>query len=1195
MAGIKSFNKPNKFFAESYSDSGVVRESLDSLGTAVVNVASTASFKYDSYGDGIKSTQQINTDFSKFENHTFFNSAQAIVNVAFDKIINNYPFDGTLREIDAFIESLTGFEKYVYDKFPKNKGYLLFDGSSYISTVDKAGTLFPTLSKDITGKTILDPGVNKSFSIEMQLFVPSIANDIQCICQKRGLGDQNITLLLNTSALTTQCQLSFYVIQGGNYVTASCSIVKGKFNHIVATLDRQTELNKAAIYVNQQLIVTSSNAVKINAINFESSNFTIGTGDAITIANATDIYGPLAPTLVTPTSPLSGAIDELRVFHSTRTIEEQKLYAQKSIFGNDNLKLYYKFNEPSGTLGPTEASTINSVVLDSSGNSLHAKITNYVHTLRLTSSLGPTNPMTYEKFEYTPVLFPSFPVIATLNSSLLLTASKYDQVNPNIITNLIPEHYFLEGQVQQAFSNITGSIGDIYTGTSIPGSGKLGNAQLMSSFLFVWAKMFDEIKIFIDAFKNLLHTDYHSNDTLPDNFLIFLANYYGFNIPSYFYQATLEQLVDGENIKNNISTSAHTLQYVQNQLLKRVLTNIQHLIKSKGTLYSVRTLIRTLGIDPDNSLRIREYGGPKRRRLSGERETKKYFAGMLNMSASSASLISCYLSGSRVEAGVPGISGSFVSGKTWKSWPYGIHGISNNPSDGLFTSGSWTYEAIYRYHPSGSFLSNATQSLARLESSGSALATPQLIANLTAITSSVKADNRLELYIKPGFSPADNASNRTFKLVLTGTTIFDGNRWNVSFGRTKHSAGSHSLVSSSYFLRCASANRGKLDTIFATASYFQGSTAVTESANIFDNISSIYNTSGLFIAIGNQTLGEGATYATYPFLNNTTNVTAAAARVIAFDGRISNLRFWSKAFKTFEWIEHVRNPQSFGVKNPLVNYNFDTTVSGSWERLRLDVEMSQPITNSNAVGEITLIDYSQAIIPTGSIVRTPWRDAGSEFISQKYHTHMSGTGFVASTSTMAQEEVVYSYISPYFDESILHKRVRTRSLKNPSQFTGSIYATTAPVYELTNAEKIYDDPRFSIDFSIINALDQDIIKMFSTLDSFDNFLGEANLLFAHQYPDLTNLRNIYFNRLTGRIRLDQFLKLFKWFDSLLSGMLEQLLPRKTQFLGINFIIENHMLERSKFEYKYTDAYTTNSDLKIFTKQNAVQIFKGGKI
>ena len=82
-------------------------------------VDSGSIFKNDVPGSPLKSTQQIPLDWSKFENHTFFGSSQVNVNVAFDTIINGFPFDGKKEEIDVFFSNLTGFEKWVYDQFPK--------------------------------------------------------------------------------------------------------------------------------------------------------------------------------------------------------------------------------------------------------------------------------------------------------------------------------------------------------------------------------------------------------------------------------------------------------------------------------------------------------------------------------------------------------------------------------------------------------------------------------------------------------------------------------------------------------------------------------------------------------------------------------------------------------------------------------------------------------------------------------------------------------------------------------------------------------------------------------------------------------------------------------------------------------------------------------------------------------------------
>ena len=45
----------------------------------------------DPIGEGLKNTQQLLVDWSKYEEHVFFNSAEGKVNLAFDQIINGYP------------------------------------------------------------------------------------------------------------------------------------------------------------------------------------------------------------------------------------------------------------------------------------------------------------------------------------------------------------------------------------------------------------------------------------------------------------------------------------------------------------------------------------------------------------------------------------------------------------------------------------------------------------------------------------------------------------------------------------------------------------------------------------------------------------------------------------------------------------------------------------------------------------------------------------------------------------------------------------------------------------------------------------------------------------------------------------------------------------------------------------------------
>ena len=155
-------------------------------------------FELEGYLQGLKSTQQLNVDFAKFENHTFFDSAVSKVNIAFDRIVNDFPFDSKRFEIDEWRRSLTGFEKYVLDRFANSKGYLMLSGSgesrtngnlatnhgpgNFVTVFNQRGKLYPDFSKVSDAKPALTP-LNSPFTVECWLKLPNQTNQNETIVQ----------------------------------------------------------------------------------------------------------------------------------------------------------------------------------------------------------------------------------------------------------------------------------------------------------------------------------------------------------------------------------------------------------------------------------------------------------------------------------------------------------------------------------------------------------------------------------------------------------------------------------------------------------------------------------------------------------------------------------------------------------------------------------------------------------------------------------------------------------------------------------------------------------------------------------------------------------------------------------------------------------------------------------------------------
>ncbi len=1082
------------------------------------NYQSTSSFAYDPYESGLKSTQQLKVDWSKFENHTFFNSAAAKVNVSFDRVINGYPFDGSKKEFEKFLDVLTGFEKWVLDQFPHNVGYLYFS-ESYVSVTDHQGSSIPDLAKNKTGDSVLDPK-DKPYTVEFYLYTPTGAAGSQVILQKKHVTNNvGICAYIKSGSSQTSAEVAWSVFSGSHNLVVSASVTRGQFVHVAGVYDRDDSAT-LKLFLNGDLTQTSSNSYVFDNVLTNNASLFVGTGSMF-----------ILDTAITPDKTLSGALDELRVFTVARNTEQIKKHRSRNVFAQDGLVLYYKFNEPTGSLSGDETSRTNAIVLDSSGNGLHSYVTGFNFSLRSTGSIA--SPVANERADLNPVIFPSFADVKTLNANLLLSASRYDQDNPNLITRLVPKHYLTDGQDFHGLTSEEGPVGEGYDGNSIPGSGILGSTQLLLALLYSWAKYFDELKLFVDSFAKLHYVDYDEFDTSPDVFLPFALREFGIKMPNLFSDSAFAQYNDGEDVETNYSLNATSLYSVQNQIMRRVLTNMGEIVRSKGTLHSIETFFRSVGIDPNNSFKIKERGGPTRRDLSSARE--KHMSPMLFLGFSTGSLLtSQLLSGSRVEAGQPQIAGAFVQ-KT----SYPPHGVSNTSSDGLWTSGSWTHEGLYRWPIARTGPKPETQSIARLHVSGSVSPFKQLVLNVLAVSGS---NPKVVLYARPG-SGGDIASSPLLAITAS-VNVFDGDPWYVSFGRIRNDLSGSNSISSSYFLNVVKQNFGDVTqevTMSALFLEFTGS-----NSSVWENVSTL-NTSGAVVHIGADTIVNGSS-----FLSNT-SLTPSDTRTTNFDGQTAYLRFWTKALEPAEWREHARNPTSAGVKNPHVNYNFSSHVSGSWERLRYDVTTQQQTVSANPSGNISLFDYSQNLL------------------------HHIGTGFSTTARVVVPVVHGYSYISPNIDEAVTSEKVRVRSYNNVEKVKHTPWAASTPVYEVPKNEEPQDDPRLSIEFSLVDSLNRDMITMFATLDELDLALGAPENDFSSNYANLEHLKEVYFNRLTGKLNFRAFFDFFRWFDSSVAYFIEHLIPRKTVYYGTNYVVESHLLERHKKQYFHYDMYLRESD------------------
>ena len=233
----------------------------------------------------------------------------------------------------------------------------------------------------------------------------------------------------------------------------------------------------------------------------------------------------------------------------------------------------------------------------------------------------------------------------------------------------------------------------------------------------------------------------------------------------------------------------------------------------------------------------------------------------------------------------------------------------------------------------------------------------------------------------------------------------------------------------------------------------------------------------------------------------------------------------------------------------------------------MDLSFDQDATGSNSLGEIGVFDFSQ----------------------QGFSA--SGTGFEPSASVIKPIANRFTQISPRFDVRQTADKVRVRSFTQNSNLDEFPDSQVSPIYEQTRSEKPVSDNRLAIEASAVDALNDDIIKILSSLDFFESALGDPRVLSEDDYPDLDRLRRIYFNRLTAKPELRAMYEVFKWVSDSLGSLIMQVVPMNSVFLGVSYIIESHIAERAKVRYTFDSVYKQKTSQEAAAK--SVQDITGG--
>lgn len=124
--------------------------------------------------------------------------------------------------------------------------------------------------------------------------------------------------------------------------------------------------------------------------------------------------------------------------------------------------------------------------------------------------------------------------------------------------------------------------------------------QILSYTLAAFAEQLDDLKVFIDSMQYNKIISYQDVERVPDAFLPVLAREFGVEL----YETAKN--IDISRSLINSASGGFTSKQITNKIWNRVLNNISHLIKTKGTRETVESIARIYGVDK-NFIKTNEY------------------------------------------------------------------------------------------------------------------------------------------------------------------------------------------------------------------------------------------------------------------------------------------------------------------------------------------------------------------------------------------------------------------------------------------------------------------------------------------------------------------------------------------------------------------------------------------------------------
>jgi hypothetical protein len=275
------------------------------------------------------------------------------------------------------------------------------------------------------------------------------------------------------------------------------------------------------------------------------------------------------------------------------------------------------------------------------------------------------------------------------------------------------------------------------------------------------------------------------------------------------------------------------------------------------------------------------------------------------------------------------------------------------------------------------------------------------------------------------------------------------------------------------------------------------------------------------------------------------------------DLKISSVRHWAHYLEDDALLAHARDPDNVGVLHANRNVIFaandanlgaDNVDIPEIVSLAFHWDFSQ-VTGSDASGQFVVDDAS-----SGSVELRNRYSSGGNF-SQVVANMYAGRGKF-TIATGSSKIVDKNYVPA--------AKQRLPEVVN----SGDAVNVLRQDDDLFPSDPAVSQTFFAFEKSMYGVISQEMINMFATIVEFNNLVGELTNKYREGYKDFDRLRLLFFEKIQNDPDLDKFIDYYKWVDNSLSVMIQQLVPASADVADeIRTVVESHILERSKYRHK----------------------------